>query len=231
MRRTRRTLVKGLGVLATYSTFATMTPPNALAADARSQELIDVRATPLYRWSNNKGARREVAVQPKHAGEKDGFEWRIGIAYVTGDAPFSAFPGIDRWIVLLGGNGISMRSTDGSIDRKLDQPLEAFAFSGDTPIESQALNGNCDLFNVLVQRARYQASVDPIGSRRQLDAFAGATLLYSVHDSLRYHVAAQKEATLAPGEAVLWRNGCPSMMVRSSSDKAAGILVRISARA
>ena len=231
MRRTRRMLVKGLGALTTYSALNAMTLPDALAADALSQELIDVKSTPLYRWSNNKGARREVAVHPRNAGDKDAFDWRVGIAYVTEDAPFSAFPGIDRWIVLLGGKGIAMRSTDGSIDKNLDRPLEPFAFSGDTPINSKALNGNCDLFNVLVQRSRFRASVDPIGPSRQLDASAGVTLLYGAHAGVRYHVPAQKEALLAPGEAVLWRDGCPAMTVRSSTDKPAGILVRISARA
>jgi environmental stress-induced protein Ves len=64
---------------------------------------LDLRTLPPQRWKNGAGTTREIAVEPAGAGTDD-FDWRLSLAEVDRDAPFSAFPGVDRCIVLLRGS-------------------------------------------------------------------------------------------------------------------------------
>jgi environmental stress-induced protein Ves len=64
---------------------------------------------PVSRWRNGGGETREIISWPP--GQAD-FDWRASIATVAQDGPFSAFPGIDRSITLLSGEGVQL--SDGS---------------------------------------------------------------------------------------------------------------------
>ena len=53
-------------------------------------------------WKNGGGVTREVAAFPDGAGFDD-FLWRISMAEVRADGPFSVFPGVDRVLAVLEG--------------------------------------------------------------------------------------------------------------------------------
>ena len=57
----------------------------------------DCRTTP---WKNGGGSTTEIAVEPSGA-SLDTFAWRISVARVAADGPFSEFPGIDRTLAVL----------------------------------------------------------------------------------------------------------------------------------
>jgi uncharacterized protein len=63
-----------------------------------------IRANSLQssRWKNGGGKTTEIAVWPPGA-SLDAFDWRISMATVEQDGPFSEFPGIDRTLALLKG--------------------------------------------------------------------------------------------------------------------------------
>ena len=61
-------------------------------------------------WKNGGGHTTEIAAEPPGAGTAS-FVWRVSVADIAQDGPFSAFPGIDRTLVLLSGRG--MRLGDG----------------------------------------------------------------------------------------------------------------------
>jgi hypothetical protein len=67
-----------------------------------SGSILHLHDCPARPWKNGLGRTRELAVAPPGAG-MDGFLWRVSVAEVDSAAPFSAFPGIDRTIVLLEG--------------------------------------------------------------------------------------------------------------------------------
>ncbi len=64
-------------------------------------------------WKNGGGTTREIAVRPPGAG-MDAFAWRVSVADIVADGPFSAFPGIDRQIALLDGAGVHLQAHDDS---------------------------------------------------------------------------------------------------------------------
>ena len=59
-------------------------------------------------WKNGGGVTREIAAHPPEAG-LDGFDWRLSMADVASDGPFSAFPGIDRTLTVIEGAGARSR--------------------------------------------------------------------------------------------------------------------------
>ena len=68
---------------------------------------IDVGAIAPQRWKNGAGWTREIALGPAGASADD-FGWRLSVAELEHDAPFSAFPGIDRCIVVIDGAGMAV---------------------------------------------------------------------------------------------------------------------------
>ncbi|PLQ01452.1 HutD/Ves family protein [Cupriavidus pauculus] len=109
-------------------------------------------------WKNGGGTTREIAVWPPGAG-MDTFDWRISVADIATDGPFSAFPGIDRQIVLIDGAGVHLQAHDDSFCHKLVRVGEPFAFSGDTAIHAALVDGPTRDFNVMTRRGRCRAEV------------------------------------------------------------------------
>ncbi len=63
--------------------------------------LADVAAT---RWRNGGGMTRELATWPA---EGD-WQWRMSVAEVGADWPFSRFEGVTRWFAVLQGAGLTV---------------------------------------------------------------------------------------------------------------------------
>lgn len=113
---------------------------------------------PATPWKNGGGTTQEVVCWPAGA-DISNFAWRISIAQIASSGPFSAFPGIDRTIALLQGDGVQLTSADGSIDHALNRPLAPFAFPGDVALDCRLLGGVSRDFNVMVRRGALQATL------------------------------------------------------------------------
>ncbi|PXV59144.1 hypothetical protein SAMN04487785_10664 [Dyella jiangningensis] len=111
-------------------------------------------------WKNGLGVTREVARFPADAGGED-FIWRVSVAEVNSAAPFSTFPGIDRQIVLLDGDGFTM-TLDGARRHALTTPLEPFAFAGEAQVDVAMAGGATRDFNLMVRRAQASGRLDVV---------------------------------------------------------------------
>lgn len=89
----------------------------------------------------------------------DAFDWRASIAEISADGPFSAFVGVDRVLILLDGDGVRLRSSDGRVAHSLDEPLVPFMFSGDDAITASLIGGASSDFNVMTRRNAVRADV------------------------------------------------------------------------
>jgi environmental stress-induced protein Ves len=121
-------------------------PISRLAADAH-------RDMP---WRNGLGRTAEIA---RHPASGDGFDWRVSIATITSDGPFSAFPGCDRLLVPIAGAGLELVFPDGAIRRAdLFTPLR---FGGDTPCDGRLLGpGPTRDLNVITRRDTMEHRVE-----------------------------------------------------------------------
>ncbi|CAN7230292.1 HutD/Ves family protein [Caulobacter sp. LjRoot300] len=111
-------------------------------------------ATP---WKNGGGVTREVAAWPPGAG-LDAFDWRVSLADVAADGPFSTFPGVDRILTVIAGDGLVLE-IDGQGVRL--EPRAPLAFPGKAAVAARLPAGPVRDLNVMVRRGAWTATVQP----------------------------------------------------------------------
>lgn len=99
------------------------------------------------RWKNGAGWTSEIIKVP----DADDWDWRLSIAEIETDAPFSAFPGIERELVLLSGNGLRLRFDDG-VSHDLLPPHDKVRFAGERSAFGELLDGPTRDFNLMWKR-------------------------------------------------------------------------------
>lgn len=111
-------------------------------------------------WRNGGGSTTEITIAPEGAGlTGERFLYRVSIADVASDGPFSRFEGYDRHIMLLAGAGMSIDcGPHGRI--ALTTPCEPRTFSGDWDVAGTLVAGPVQDFNVIVDRARASSTLD-----------------------------------------------------------------------
>lgn len=112
------------------------------------------------RWRNQLGWTREILRLDAAARPVDGddWDWRLSIAEIERDAAFSAFPGIERELVLLSGNGLRLRFDDGELHELLP-PHDKLRFAGERAVHGELIDGTTHDFNLMWRRARVQAQL------------------------------------------------------------------------
>ncbi|QIB35478.1 HutD/Ves family protein [Ancylobacter pratisalsi] len=103
-------------------------------------------------WKNGAGATTQIAVAPTGAG-LDSFDWRVSMAAVIEDGPFSTFPGVDRTLAVLEGEGIVL-DVAGRAPCELTRESPPAAFPGDAPTHGRLINGPITDLNVMSRRGR-----------------------------------------------------------------------------
>lgn len=155
--------------------------------------VYDCASLPVSRWRNGGGETREIISFPP--GKAD-FDWRASIATLARDGDFSLFPGIDRIITLLDGDGVALYG-DGQLRQQL-QPNQPFAFTGEEPIAARLLAGPSRDFNLMSRRESHSASA---GVTRKpfspLPACAG--VVYVLEGEWQH-----PQARLAAGQGAWW---------------------------
>jgi len=86
-------------------------------------------------WANGKGTSYEVASNRDASNQ---WSWRVAIAPVVEDGPFSSLPGIDRQLVVINGNGMVLEVDGKTVDCL---PSQVVAFSGDATAYARLIDG------------------------------------------------------------------------------------------
>ena len=119
-------------------------------------ELIRAASYRRVAWKNGGGVTDVVAVAP---GERPA--WRISVARIERDGPFSDFSGYARTIVSLSGGGVTLALGSGE-ERALGS-FEPYAFAGEDAVEARLSNGPVSDFNVMTLRERCTHRATTIG--------------------------------------------------------------------
>ncbi len=117
-------------------------------------------ATPLP-WKNGGGTTRQLLVWPPGLAD---WHWRISVAQVDADGPFSIFDGVQRWFAVLDGAGVELALGQGSTvqTQSLTQQSEAFCFDGALSVDCMLINGSTQDFNLMVRSAHAQARMQRV---------------------------------------------------------------------
>ena len=106
------------------------------------------------RWKNGLGWTREIVRFP----DIDAWIWRLSIAEIERDAAFSRFPGVDRELVLLSGNGLRLRFESGEV-RELLPPHASIRFEGEAGVTGELIDGPTTDFNLMWRRDAVDAQL------------------------------------------------------------------------
>lgn len=109
-------------------------------------------------WKNGGGTTTEIF---RSAGADGQVQWRLSIADVASDGPFSEFPGIDRWIMMVEGKGMEL-TISGLGTKRIEKPFEPLAFSGDAKTECKLIDGPIRDFNLMVARGHAQGDLQVV---------------------------------------------------------------------
>jgi uncharacterized protein len=107
------------------------------------------------RWRNGFGWTREILRSPDTGDEWD---WRLSIAEIERDGPFSVFPGVERQLVLLHGQGLRLRFDDGEV-RELEPPHGRLRFAGERIVFGELIDGPTHDFNLMWRHDRIDADL------------------------------------------------------------------------
>ncbi|MEX1105762.1 MAG: HutD family protein [Ilumatobacteraceae bacterium] len=107
-------------------------------------------------WANGLGTTAVIARVP----DTDAWAWRLSIADVVTDGPFSALPGVDRWIAVARGAGMVL-TVDGR-DTTLIPSSGEFAFDGGAVTTCRLLDGPVQDLNLMLRRSRVTGSMEVV---------------------------------------------------------------------
>ncbi|MDP2715916.1 HutD family protein [Rheinheimera sp.] len=188
-----------------------------------SIELIMPTQWQTQRWQNGGGITHQLCRQD----DEHGLLWRLSIAEVASDGPFSRFDNIDRIILLLTGGGFCLHGV-GANPQLLDAPLKPFSFAGETAIHCTLLDGAVRDFNLMTRRGAVQAQLQvlTIGSAVQTLLLSPQTLLYVASGSINA-VSGAKHITLQAQHTLNLIDETGNVQL-SSNDNAQVIIIGIS---
>ncbi|MDH0735670.1 HutD/Ves family protein [Achromobacter spanius] len=153
-------------------------------------------------WKNGGGVTRTLSVDT--AGQPP--RWRVSVADIDRDGPYSRFPGYDRVSVVLTGGGVELLAEGADVadvaevadvadvadaERITLAPGVATAFAGDAGFQSRLLNGPVRVLNLFVLRGAAVASVLCVGGGQSAVQAGGLAQDSATTHTLRIVVAAQ----------------------------------------
>jgi len=173
---------------------------------------------PSRPWKNGGGTTRDILVSPPGAALDD-FDWRLSLAHVDRDGPFSRFDNVDRTLVLLSG-AMTLHEQDRRIELVRGEPL---AFPGERAIHATVLGGATLDMNVMTRRGRATHSV-------QREVFSERANVTSTHGSPIIVFALESGLSVA-GDLLEAHDtafiSAQSVAIGAATGRAAALVVRI----
>lgn len=107
-------------------------------------------------WKNGGGTTRALAEDVDAQGT---VLWRLSLADIDRDGPFSVFPGMQRHHVIVRGAGLTLDARDLQITAC---PFSVVDFGGDTPFQARLTDGPCQAVNLIYDPRHIAASMDVV---------------------------------------------------------------------
>jgi environmental stress-induced protein Ves len=173
-------------------------------------------------WKNGLGFTTELA---RHEIDGDEFLWRLSIAEVKTDGPFSNFSGYMRNLVLLEGKGITLNH-DGVRSDVLAKQFEFACFDGKTETVASLHDGPITDFNIMTRHQYCQASVHTglTNHDNRIGLNAELVFVYAPAADLMVSIEQHGDQLLAQGELLEIKG---ARQQRLTIDRAPFILVQL----
>ena len=138
-------------------------------------KILRARTHKVMPWKNGGGETAEIAIFPDGTSMQD-FGWRVSMAKVSTDGPFSLFPNIDRTLSILEGHSMAL-TIDGAEPEVLTNESEPLSFPADVPVSATLPTGEIRDLNVMTRRGSFTHSVSHIARPESFHVTGGDTIL------------------------------------------------------
>lgn len=177
-------------------------------------ELIRYAQCARQRWRNDGGWTREIA----RSNDGDDWAWRLSIAEVERDGPFSRFEGVDREIVLLSGTGMVL-DFGSELEVALTPSSPRWRFAGEATVDCRLPDGSTRDFNLMWRRGLAEADLSLRDHEGESTVFAAAG------ETLVLHIASGQGrlpdaagTTLSAGDTLLMHDDGTRRSLRLEAD-------------
>ena len=124
-------------------------------------------------WANGLGQTVEMIRQEDSDGK---LLFRLSMATVTEDGPFSLFPDIERNLTVLSGDGFDLVEDDSGVQYHAGL-LSPVAFAGDVAVTAKNVTATCHDFNVMTRRCLPKPIVSVVHKASALTIIQGQQLV------------------------------------------------------
>jgi environmental stress-induced protein Ves len=164
-------------------------------------------------WRNGGGTTRPLAEEPNGS-------WRISLADVSRDGPYSSFLGMDRQSLVVKGAGVELRNGTDSVTLKPGHPA---GYNGEIEWQATLRGGPVVALNTMVKRDRFRARIVLLRNNTVV-ATGRVALLLPLDGSWAWRTTDRAAATLlSPGTALVRDTDGPDLSLTSLSYAVHGI--------
>ncbi len=159
---------------------------------------IDLDQVAPAPWRNGGGVTRELARWPR----AEAWHWRMSVAEVAADGPFSRFEGVSRWFAVLSGAGLRL-DVEGQ-PHDLQVGSDPLCFDGAQAVSCRLVDGPTQDFNLMVRKGAARARMFRVKGARQLTLPTTLTMaVYVVEGAATLKL--DGEILELPPRALAWR--------------------------
>lgn len=155
----------------------------------------DITPTP---WKNGGGSTRTLAQWPAESSLSD-FLWRISVARIERDGPFSGFAGVDRTLILLDGAGMLLDLA--GRPTRVDPTTPRVDFAGEDAPGCRLIDGPTSDFNLMWARTAGPVGLSESFFDGEVERLAAPGRLLAAY--LRAGSASTVAGEMQPGDLLL----------------------------
>ncbi|QUS38099.1 HutD family protein [Tardiphaga alba] len=163
-------------------------------------------------WKNGMGSTTEIAISPADA-TLENFVWRISMAQVASDGPFSSFAAIDRTLLVLEGNGLDLSVANQPVTRITRETIHSFP--GDQPTSARLVDGSIVDLNVMSRRKIVMHDVRRIKLNGRQDFIVSTQTILIVEQGGLDIVAPTPAKRLGERDAIVVDTSTPTLVLNA----------------
>jgi hypothetical protein len=183
-------------------------------------------------WRNGAGITREIAREPAQG---ESFAWRLSLASLQANGPFSPYSGYQRCVVLVDGHGFRLQFA-GAGTKTLAARGDHALFAGSAAVSCELLDGPCTDLSLIVHDPGTIASVTrlAISAEQSMVVTAGKLrVLFALQGAIKCRARDPSNPSASSGEpfelnaqdTLLVHGGGDSWLMRRASHEVAELLV------
>jgi environmental stress-induced protein Ves len=159
-------------------------------------------------WANGGGITREIAAER----DADGILWRLSLADVGAEGPFSAFAGLQRILTVIEGAGMVLETPGAPIAAA---PLAPVRFAGDLAVTGRLPHGPIRDLNVIWRPGRVEAGVTVHSGPGDIAPAGGGGAVFLVSGAARIggRLLAPLTTVLDPDQPVVAEPGAQALCI------------------